>query len=462
MDDTVHITFSQHLNAGETSFKVKVPQQFLDKDRKFGLEFLTLVPDYHSKQAEIYNIDPESEKDSVVEDHFHIGFELDNQFLQVAPWEQPQENVSLGVIITSLNNYFLTTKPKGCIYPLVYVDWYHLDAPGTSREEDLEFYKTRAVDLYGEAFNVEKHLGHAPPSMIEIHGFNGMLFPTSDSPNVVSRIRVQVWMAPNTKLAFSNYDLPQTLGFADNQLPQRVNNQVQLSNPSLDQFSLHECDNEPAMHVLKGAKTSKVRVYMNYKSGMSIRGRLATTMSRMHSLVNTALDYNRALQNMAKRLNFDLNLMYDATQKIFKFIFPKNRHINMIVYVSTTLASQLGFGPVEQITPQMTPQVVEKEDKLQERALALVLDTRMVVVNLEQSASQQNFHFKKTLMAILEPDSLGIMSTKRNGMSLPRVPVSYYNPTLEFVLHRFDELGKPINLEWKVGGHIQGVLSGTV
>lgn len=134
----------------------------------------------------------------------------------------------------------------------------------------------------------------------------------------------------------------------------------------------------------------------------------------------------------------------------------------MIVYVSTTLASQLGFGPVEQITPQMTPQVVEKEDKLQERALALVLDTRMVVVNLEQSASQQNFHFKKTLMAILEPDSLGIMSTKRNGMSLPRVPVSYYNPTLEFVLHRFDELGKPINLEWKVGGHIQGVLSGTV
>ena len=61
MDEQVHITFSQHLNAGETFFQVPVPQQYLDKDRKFGIEFLSLVPDYHSKQAVLYNMDPESE-----------------------------------------------------------------------------------------------------------------------------------------------------------------------------------------------------------------------------------------------------------------------------------------------------------------------------------------------------------------------------------------------------------------
>lgn len=463
MDDKVHITFSQHLNAGETSFKVKVPQQFLDKDRKFGFEFLTLVPDYHSKQAAIYKIDPESEKESIVEDFFHIGFELNSQFFQANPWEQERQDVSLGIIITSLNNYFVNTRPKGCVYPLIYIDWYHLNAPGTNIDEDVAFYKSIAMDIYGEEFNAEKHLAHSPSKMNDLHGFNGMLFPTSDAPNVIGNIRIQIWMAPNTKLAFSNYELPQILGFSNDQLPQqRANNQVQFSNQSLDQFKLLECDNEPTMYVVKGAKTSKVHVYMNFKSGRSILGRLATTMSRLHSLANIAADYSRSIQEMAQRLNFDLRLVYDGVQKIFKFNFPDNQYVKLILYVSSQLAAQLGFGPVEQILPHMTGQVVENEDKLQERALALVLDTRMIVVNLEQSASQQNYHFKNTLMAILEPEALGIMSTKRNNMLLPRVPVSYYNPTLEFILHRFDELGKPINLEWKVGGHIQGVLSGIV
>ena len=47
-------------------------------------------------------------------------------------------------------------------------------------------------------------------------------------------------------------------------------------------------------------------------------------------------------------------------------------------------------------------------------------------------------------------------------MLLPRVPVSYYNPELEFALHRFNEVGEPAHLEWKVGAYIQGVLSGKV
>jgi len=216
------------------------------------------------------------------------------------------------------------------------------------------------------------------------------------------------------------------------------------------------------MHVAKGMKTNKVHVYMLSKTGTSKPGRLLTTLSRMHSIIKVAEDYNKAIQYQAQRLNFHLQFLYDVVQKRFRFVYPASQLIRLAVNVTSRVAMQLGFGPTEQILPHMVAQVVvENDENLQEKALALVLDTRMVVVNLEQCASQHNFHFNNTLMAILEPDSLGILTTKRN-MSLPRVPVSYYNPTLEFALRRFDELGKPINLEWKVGAHIQGVLSGNV
>lgn len=464
MDEQVHITFSQHLNAGETFFQVPVPQQYLDKDRKFGIEFLSLVPDYHSKQAVLYNMDPESEKTSLVESTFTIDFEIDGSFYQTNPWEQAQENVSMGIVIQSFNNHFLRTKPTGCIFPLVYIDWYHLDVMGLDSAASLEFYKRMAIDLYGEPFDELKHLGNGPTKMREFKTFNGLLFPTtSNNPTLTNKIRVCLWIAPNTKVAFSNYDLPIMLGFTDNRLPEkRVNRQVAFFSASMDNFSTPRCDGPPTMHVAKGMKTNKVHVYMLSKTGTSKPGRLLTTLSRMHSSIKVAEDYNKAIQYQAQRLNFHLQFLYDVVQKRFRFVYPASQLIRLAVNVTTRVAMQLGFGPTEQILPQMVAQVVvENDENLQEKALALVLDTRMVVVNLEQCASQHNFHFNNTLMAILEPDSLGILTTKRN-MSLPRVPVSYYNPTLEFALRRFDELGKPINLEWKVGAHIQGVLSGNV
>lgn len=463
MDERVHITFSQCLKPGESAFQVAVPQQFLDKDRKFGLEFLSLVPDYHSKQAALYNMDPESEKSSVVENVFTIDFEVDNSYFHANPWEQTQDNVPLGVVIKSLNDHFLRTKPDGCVYPLAFIDWYHLDASGMDDVASRELYREMSHDFYGEAFVELKHMAQAPPKMRELHGFNGMLFPTNDSPNIVKNLRICIWMAPNTKLAFSNYDLPNILGFANRQLPEkRANNQVQLVNASLDTFALPECDLEPVMHVTKGLKTSKVHVYMLYKSGRSIPGRLATTLFRMHKYKDMASDYNKGLARMAQRMNFYLELVFDAAQKRFRFVYPTSQHVRLFVNVATEVAMQLGFGRTEQISPQMVAQVLESDEKLQEKALALVLDTRMVVVNLETSASQQNFHFKNTLMAILEPDPLGILTTKRTSLQLPRVPVSYYNPTLDFVLHRFDDVGTPIHLEWKVGAHVQGVLSGSI
>lgn len=465
MDERVHITFSQHLNAGETTFQVPVPQQFLDKDRKFGFEFLSLVPDYHSKQAAVYDMDPESEKTIEVENYFTIDFELNSQYYQSNPWEQTENNVPLGEVIKSVNNHFIRNKPIGSIFPLVYIDWYHLDAIGLDNNAArLEFYKERSHSFYGRAFAESTHLADAPETLRQVPGFNGMLFPTNDSASLVEKLRVCIWMAPNTKLAFSNYDLPNILGFADNQLPEkRVNRQVVFVNTSLDLFSNPKCNLEPIMHANIGAKTSKVHVYMIYKAGRSKPGRLVTSLSDMYNSANVAEKYNKEMQRVARSMNFSLQLLFDATQKKFKFIYPGSQLVKLFINVTSQVASQLGFGYTEQILPSMVAQVVENEDKLQEKALALVLDTKMVVVNLEQSASQNNLHFTNALMAVLEPDSLGILTTKRNNMLVvPRVPVSYYNPTLDFVLHRFDELGRPINLEWKVGAHIQGVLSGNV
>ena len=100
-------------------------------------------------------------------------------------------------------------------------------------------------------------------------------------------------------------------------------------------------------------------------------------------------------------------------------------------------------------------------DNVEALAKVLVYDTGMVVVSLDQQASKQTYQFTNTVMAIMESDNAGIMTTKP-GAVYTRVPVSSFNSTFEFVLSKFNEANEPIPLGWKVAAYVRGVLIGKV
>lgn len=469
MTQDVNIPFRLRLEAGETTFKINVPRRFIDKsERKFGFECLTLMPDYYSKQAALYGMDPESETTTTVEHPIKLEFRLESRFHQTDhshTWGQTANNVHMGVVIKSLNAHFQRIKPEGRVYPPVYIDWFHLR---TLFGDDTEgFYKDNAKELYGEEFDPVKHKITITEEMRNFGDINTFKFPTSDDETVMSDIRLRIIMAPNTTLAFSNTDLPEFMGFGDLQLPEeRVNKQVQFYNNRASSLHIIDVQKEPSVFVARGARTSKVHVYFYAKEGESPVGYISTTRAGERKPAQLAEDYSKGISALAKSCNFNLRLQFVEEEGRFKFVYPSNPYVTINIRVPSYVAHQLGYDEIERIKPTMIPKAMFKPDVDQKdyakKATTLVLDTGMVVVNLEQNSSQQISQFQTTMMAILEPTREGVMKINNNSMLVPRVSVSYYNPVLEFVLHRFNEIGEPASLEWKVGAYIQGVLSGKV
>lgn len=366
MTRDVNIPFRQYLPVKETKFKINVPRRFFDKvDRHFGFEYLTLMPDYYSKQATLYDMDPESESKTIVQHPFKLEFELKSNFHQADhshTWGQTANNVHIGTVIKSLNSHFDRIKPAGRIYPPIYIDWFHLQ---TLFEEDNtpEFYKQKAKDFYGEAYDATKHLANIPGTLHNYPGINQFLFPTTENEEIMKDIRIRIHMAPNTILAFSNNDLPEFLGFADDQLPdERVNKQVQFYNNQVNAFQIIECKNEPFVFVAKGARTSKVHVYFYAKIGESPTAIISTTRARERNPAQLADDYNKSIEALAKSCNFLLQLTYNAVDRKFQFKYPNNPYCTLIVQVPTYVAQQLGYDEVERIKPSMIPKAFSKPE----------------------------------------------------------------------------------------------------
>lgn len=366
MTQDVNIPFRQYLDAKETKFKIKVPRRFFDRvDRHFGFECLTLMPDYHSKQATIYEMDPESESKTIVEHPIKLEFQLNSNFHQSDhshTWGQTANNVHIGAIIKSLNLHFDRIKPAGRIYPPIYIDWFHLRS---LFEDDavVDFYKRMAIDFYGEAFDETKHMASIPGTLANFQGINRFLFPTTENEEILKDIRIRIHMAPNTTLAFSNNDLPEFLGFAEEQLPlERVNKQVQFYNNQVNAFGTLECKNEPFVFVAKGARTSKVHVYFYAKVGESPTGIISTTRARERNPAHLADDYNKGIEALAKSCNFLLQLTFDANERRFKFKYPNNPYCTITILVPTYVAHQLGYDEVERIKPSMIPKVFSKPE----------------------------------------------------------------------------------------------------
>ena len=73
MSWTVNIPFRKRLEIGETTFRINAPRKFLNTtQRTFGFQSITLVPEYQSKQAYAYNMDPQSELQKVVRNDFYL------------------------------------------------------------------------------------------------------------------------------------------------------------------------------------------------------------------------------------------------------------------------------------------------------------------------------------------------------------------------------------------------------
>jgi hypothetical protein len=466
MDQTVNIPFSIRLEAGDTGFSINVDKKYTtNPNRLFGFSSVTLTPDYFSRQAFKLNLDSEEELKALVNHHFYIDVEYENNFFDGHPYTPSATPIAFHDVLRTINAHTLLHNGYNVPALPVVFDWVHVLSLGKrTPEERKQFYIDNHNDLYGSEYDPDN-----PPASVlplefeEVNVYvNTWPFPTNKA--VLKNIRVRIILAPNITVAFSNTLLPTAMGFAESQYTQVVRNQYRIQNVNASGFKSIVCMKPPTFDDV--AYITKMHIYPTAKAIVSERGTLSTTKERERKPSLLVSDWNSAIQALAKTMNVNFSLELESEEKLYKLLFPTDWGIKLRLRVPAYVAHKLGYGHVNYIAADMTNIPYSDDDEIvitnvEAISKVLVYDTGMVVVSLDQQASQQTHQFTNTVMAILESDDAGVMTTKP-GLQFSRVPVSHFNPNLEFVLSRFSETNEPIPLGWKVGAYIRGVLVGKV
>lgn len=273
-------------------------------------------------------------------------------------------------------------------------------------------------------------------------------------------------MAPNVSIAFSNEVLLKIFGMAPDEIPERNSrNQLAYANTEVDQFHVLFCSETPKVtFVPADVKTTRIHANCTYPHFVSPASVFKTTRGRERKVDDLVIDYNSSLYALGKSINVYLTLEYDKILKKFRISYPNNNNITINIKTSPSVANQLGFGSLDVIPYKMVPNVVSNDidvRDLEKKARALVFDTGMVVVDLDQRTSMLNSYSGNTTMAMLEPTYDGIMRNPPHN-ELPRAHVTYFDPQLKFVLNRFGDDDQPHPLDWNIGAYVQGLVVGKV
>jgi hypothetical protein len=455
MDQTVNIPFSIRLEPGDSEFQIKVDKKFIDNpNRLFGFSTVTLTPDYYSRQAFQLDLDSEEELKGVINNDFNFEVEYDQNAFDKNPYTSGA--IPRQTILKTINKHYEQHRLGGMYTPLIVFDWVHIGslAPKVNKET---YYKENVGLFYTEL--PEEEASDISDVFKPFVQLNNYPFPTKE--DVLSNVRIRVTLAPNVTLAFSNTLLPLDMGFDETQLS-LSKQQYRIQNPSSTSFKSVICFKKASLK--STAYSTKIHTYPTQKYVTSNGGILTTTKEKERKPALLVNDYNKGLIELAKTMNLEFSLVHDLPEKKIKLAYPAADGIRLNLRWPAYISHKLGYPLVSLIKPDMTNNPYQEEleiNNVEAIAKVLVYDTGMVVVSLDQQASKQTYQFTNTVMAILESDDAGVMTTKP-GLEFSRVPVSYFSPDLQFMLSRFNENNEPMPLGWKVGAYIRGVLVGKV
>ena len=472
----VKCPFRVHVPAGESLFSVAVPQSYCD--RSFYFSKLSLMPDYFSTQAATYGQDLEEELDSPVDNYslyITLAFNVDRLFdskrydQELSKGSTPTRTI--GELMTDINNYFETNKPAGMVRTPLFFDWIDTDLLEASKDSMSDVIKVTGNLYYDEPFEETKHGNRLPPSVSNMAGVNTTLFPSNlNTEDMQDRIRIRMHLAPACRVVFSTDAQLSAMGFTKDELGVRVGRRPLVLANSKRTYAVMQASDSPLFETeWTGPPYTKVHVTPFKDTWVSPEIKF-NNFKRRDEQKNARLaeEVQKVIDKFALWSNWDLNFKYTSSNYTFVFNFPNNDAVRARLYVTPALAFRLGYGLVRHIDatsrPETKPEVTDIKE-LTKMALALVFDTGLVVVSLNNSSSNTTSNIDNLFMADLDPQPPGVLKMIGcDPTSLVQVP-SYMtgsgaSAAVSFVLSRFNEQGKPEPFAWKTGGYVNGVLTG--
>jgi len=403
----VYVSFKTRIPAGSCKFVVKVPK--LNTDRHFFFSSLFLTPDFYSLEAEKENLDDPDVLNTPISYKLQLKtvFTLSNA-LHPAEFWFPKSYTKHSELVEKTNNFFEVKKPSVCPHLGCFYDWTDLRYQEEEGETWDEFVRKMALVYYNVPFDESKHFNALPPSARSIPGANNYLFPTELNRENLDHLRIRLFLAPNINATISTVGQMKSLGFTKEQLAKKQYNRVVMESYNTPGYSIIEAEG-PMLEIFNNKNQFKLAAIAN-----------------------------------------------------------------CTLIVAKDLAERLGFGLITDITE--TNKKGERVDdnidvsKSEARARALGYDTGVLIVTNEGTSSNLMSGFSDQFMCCLYPTSTGTFEIPMlescfspPTMSMPQQfqSASGFVP-ITFKVSRFLDTDEPVNLDWKNGAFISGLLRGVV
>lgn len=414
--------FRINIPSGHSSFTIPVPRNYIqDTQRRFFFKELHILPEFFSLEVEKHQWDADPQLDSYVERDVQVRIDYqDPRTAYGSTFDHGNVAMNTADFVSKFNKHFEREKPSSVQSTPFFIDW--IDDTLQDVHEPATYVPMQGTVYYGEPCNESKHSNALPSSVQELEGANNYLPPLDGKMtpfiNFLTRIRLRIWMAPYTRAVFSNVNLfVSELGFKEEDLGTPTKNQVHLVNDRPYWKAKATATAAPKLELGKlqfklTLQASDTPIISRIKH-ISMLGREWLDNSKLTSILV------QAFQQAARSTNTVFSLVFDVTNKKFKFNFPEAGSNAVVTIVcDPEFAHRLGFGYESQIVRGMAAAAQKDRhstDDALKRALAVVFDTGPIICQYDQMSSNTTSGLCDKTVAALYPTASGTLSMPARG-----------------------------------------------
>ena len=480
----LNVPFNQVIKPAQSLFVVPVPRSFASatlpngktQKRKFYFSDLKITPDFYSAHADELNMDSEAENQTPVKLKYRMRYTFSERLFFLPGKEEPNKLIHNGMIefyplLKGFNDYSESLLRVGLKRAPFFIDWC-----STQGDVNYETAIPLAAQLtYGEEYDPRVHYNALGASVRSLPKANNFLFPTTTLTDADYRatIRLRLWIAPNTRLHWSNANQLEYLGFSMTQFPPRDSRskQYHIDNPFLKGYRTVTALGVPGL--ARGLNTN-TRLYCSPITYELYSEELEMEIEkvRLKDDLDVEEKFKLSTLRLMRNSNVDVSFRLDLSTNTFSFVFPAQTDLVLaVVYCNKDLAMRLGYGPTTRISKESVPRPVVPSSQAtlmaaEVKSKTLVQDTGNVFVTVDNVGSMLTSGTRDYFMAMLYPISDGTLETKPLCYNPPSVYLpatsgtggSAANVNMVFNLFKFDYNGEPVPFDWKNAANICGLL----
>ena len=480
--EDVSTPFRIAIPSGHSGFTIRVPMHYIEEEpsRRYHFDYLEVMPDYFSMEAEKLELDADPQLNKMVERDIQVKIHYkDPKTAYGTGFEHNAASWNTVKLIKQINKHFELKKPDFALTQPFFIDW--IDAELEKSNSAKDYVPLQTLVYYNEEYDEAKHLNVLPEAVRDLDGVNNFLPPLSGvmQPKALfeERIRLRFWMAPFTVAVFSNVNLFTTgLGFNLDDFGKKKYNQYHVVNDTAFWVPMMTGHVAPKLELPVGP----FKLTLRTSEDINLSRIKHVAMSQLDWLDNAkvATTLGEAFKQASRSFNTQLSLNFHQTTKTFSISFPEDSDaVDVSIVCDPEFSHRLGYGYGTLITKGMTAKPQKERHSVKDAhlsALSVVFDTGPIICQLEQVSSNTTTGLTDKTVACLYPHRSGTLRMPRvncecavqSRVSSNSFPILVNSHTtgafypVHFRLKRIYDDGSCSDFKWTCDSFVQGSLKG--